>query len=328
LSETETIKSRCGFVALVGAPASGKSTLAEALAQMDPSIQVVPMDGFHFDNAVLEARGTLARKGAPFTFDADGYAALLTRLRTQPDRDIAVPVFDRELDLARAGGALITPGHRFLIAEGNYLLLDGPAWTQMTGLFDLTIMLTADMDVLSSRLIDRWLGYGLDPEQARARALSNDIPNAELFISEAEWAQLSEPHPEREWILREHIELPGAKWRPIGFEEPADPLLSPFGGSYDVMGDGTLVMIPTPGHTPGSSSLLVRSDGLPPVLLVGDLAYEPPLIWEDRVPGTGDAHQLKETYAKVRDLREALPDLVVLASHDPEAPRLLAAAQN
>ena len=91
--------SRRFVVALAGPPGVGKSTLSESLvaefARRGEGAAIVPMDGFHFDNAVLEARGTLARKGAPFTFDADGYAALLRRLRREPERDIAVPVFDR-----------------------------------------------------------------------------------------------------------------------------------------------------------------------------------------------------------------------------------------
>jgi len=181
-------------IALAGPPGVGKSTLSGALVnefnRRGEGAAIVPMDGFHFDNAVLEARGHLSRKGAPFTFDADGYAALLRRLRTEPNCDIAVPVFDRALDLARAGGNIITPEHRFLIAEGNYLLLDQPGWAQMAGLFDLTVMLTAGLGELRLRLIDRWLGYGLDPEQALARAQSNDIPNAELVLGKSRKADL------------------------------------------------------------------------------------------------------------------------------------------
>jgi pantothenate kinase len=181
-------------IALAGPPGVGKSALSEALVaefnRRGQSAAIVPMDGFHLDNAVLETRGTLARKGAPFTFDIDGYAALLKRLRAEPDHDIAVPVFDRGLDLARAGGRIITPEHRFLIAEGNYLLLDDPAWKPMAELFDLTVMLTAGLDELRQRLTDRWLEHGLDPERALARALSNDIPNAELVVSRSGRADL------------------------------------------------------------------------------------------------------------------------------------------
>lgn len=153
-----------------------------------------------------------------------------------------------------------------------------------------------------------------------------DIPNTELLVSEREWAQLSEPHPEHEWILREHIELPGADWRSVRFVPTDDPLLKRFGGAYDVMGDGSMMLIPTPGHTPGSLSMLLRSDGVPPILLIGDLAYKPALIFEDQVPGTGNAKILRESYAKVRTLKDDLPDLVILASHDPAARETLSQA--
>jgi pantothenate kinase len=186
--------SRRFVIALAGPPGAGKSTLSEALvaefSRHGQGAAIVPMDGFHYDNAVLEARGMLARKGAPFTFDVDGYRALLTRIREQPDTEIAVPVFDRALDLARAGGAVITPKHRFVIAEGNYLLLDQPGWAQMAELFDLTVMLKADITELSRRLIKRWLDLGLDAEQARGRALINDIPNAEMVVAGSAKADL------------------------------------------------------------------------------------------------------------------------------------------
>jgi len=152
-----------------------------------------------------------------------------------------------------------------------------------------------------------------------------DVSNADLLVSEREWAQLSEPHPEHEWILKEHILIPDAKWRPISFVPTEDPLLKRFGGAHDVMGDGSIMAIPTSGHTPGSLSVLVRSDGHAPVLLIGDLAYAADLLMEDRVPGTGDAAQLRETYAKVRALKADLPDLIVLASHDAGARDALAA---
>lgn len=152
------------------------------------------------------------------------------------------------------------------------------------------------------------------------------LPNAELHVSGIEWQQLSSPHPERDFILADHIKLPHAKWRPIDFTQSDDPILEPFGGYYDVMGDGTMVLLSTPGHTIGSLSMLVRGEQCPPLLLVGDLTYDVALLMKDQVPGTGDAVQLRESYAKVRQLKQALPDLVILPSHDPSAADSLADA--
>ena len=153
------------------------------------------------------------------------------------------------------------------------------------------------------------------------------IPQAELLLSKDEWAQLSTPHPEHDWILREHIDIPGAKWSTIEFTPTDDPLFAPFGAIHDVMGDGSMILLPTPGHTPGSISMLVRIDGAPPILLVADLTYESDLLMRDQVPGTGDAKTLRSSFAKVRTLKKQLPDLVILASHDPATAETLNAIQ-
>lgn len=182
--------------AVAGPPGSGKSTLAGALVaaleRLDPGGAVlVPMDGFHLDNAVLEARGLLARKGAPETFDVAGYHDALRRIRA--GEEVAVPVFDRTLDLARAGAAVVLPGHRVVVTEGNYLLLDRPPWTCLAGLFDRTLYLSAPEAELRARLVRRWLDHGLVPEAAEARADGNDLVNARLVAglrrpADGEWA--------------------------------------------------------------------------------------------------------------------------------------------
>ncbi|MCK0103252.1 N-acyl homoserine lactonase family protein [Pseudohalocynthiibacter sp. F2068] len=142
------------------------------------------------------------------------------------------------------------------------------------------------------------------------------IPQADLLVSAREWAILSEPHPEREWTLREHIEIPAAKWRQISFEPTDDPLFEGFDGIHDVVGDGSMILLPTPGHTAGSMSMLIRQDGWDPILLVGDLTYEAALLEDDIVPGTGDREALCASFAKVRRLKQCLPGLTVVASHD------------
>lgn len=142
------------------------------------------------------------------------------------------------------------------------------------------------------------------------------IPQADLLVSAREWAILSEPHPEYEWILREHIEIPSAKWRTISFKPTDDPLFEGFEGIHDVASDGSMILLPTPGHTTGSMSMLIRQEGWDPILLVGDLTYEAALLEKDIVPGTGDKDTLLASFAKVRGLKRCLPGLAIVASHD------------
>lgn len=176
------------IIAIAGAPGSGKSTLsdylANALNQRSPgSAAIVPMDGFHFDDAVLHARGTHARKGAPFTFDVGGMAAVLRRLKENTEEEIAVPVFDRGLEISRAGGRLIAQSTPLLLVEGNYLLLDKHPWTALRPTFDLTVFVRVPLDELERRLVQRWIDHGFDPAAAQRRAHDNDLENAKLIES-------------------------------------------------------------------------------------------------------------------------------------------------
>jgi len=165
------------IVAVAGAPGSGKSTFAERLAGRLGGA-VLPMDGFHYDDIVLEARGHRPRKGAPFTFDVGGLAATLARLAADDGRAVAVPVFDRSIEIARAGARIIEPSTRVVVVEGNYLLLDDPAWTPLGAHFDATVMLDVPMPVIEARLYARW--KGLEGEALRAKMEENDLPNARL----------------------------------------------------------------------------------------------------------------------------------------------------
>jgi pantothenate kinase len=167
------------IVGIAGPPASGKSTLAERLRTLlGEAAALVPMDGFHLDNAVLSARQLLARKGAPETFDVDGFEATLKRLRA-PGADVVVPLFDRVADLARAGAGIVPASARFVIVEGNYLLLDEEPWTRLAGLFDRTVYLDVPRGELAHRLVQRWIDHGLSEQAARERAFSNDMVNVQ-----------------------------------------------------------------------------------------------------------------------------------------------------
>lgn len=170
------------IAALAGPPAAGKSTLAADLAaRIGKGAKVVPMDGFHYDDAVLLARGTRGRKGAPDTFDAQGFFHLLRRLRAEDE--VAIPLFDRALEISRAGADIIGPADKILIVEGNYLLLNEPPWPSALPLYDLTIWIDVDEADLITRLMHRWASYGKTEAQARAWIEGNDLPNIRRVVA-------------------------------------------------------------------------------------------------------------------------------------------------
>lgn len=164
------------IAALAGPPGAGKSTLAADLVRLiGAAAKVVPMDGFHYDDAILIARGQRQRKGAPETFDVAGFAHLLTRLKTEDE--VAIPIFDRALELSRGSADIVGPDQRILIAEGNYLLLDEAPWTDLARHFDLTAMIAVPEAELDRRLQDRWAGFGKTALEARDWIDGNDLPN-------------------------------------------------------------------------------------------------------------------------------------------------------
>lgn len=172
------------FLAIVGAPGSGKSTLAQALfealeAQLPGRSAILPMDGFHFDDMLLRERGDLPRKGAPHTFDVGGLQAILGRLAAG-DAPVAVPVFDRDLEIARAGARIIAPEARLILVEGNYLLLDDPDWAVLRPHFDKSVFLDVPFETLRARLLTRWSSY--PPEEAERKISENDLPNARRVV--------------------------------------------------------------------------------------------------------------------------------------------------
>lgn len=177
------------LTALAGPPGAGKSTLAaELVAALGQGAKAVPMDGFHYDDAVLIARGARARKGAPDTFDVAGFRHLLTRLRTEDE--VAIPLFDRDLEISRAGADIVGPDDRILIVEGNYLLLNEAPWPDLAPLFDLTIWIDVPEAELDRRLLARWAHYGKTSDQARAWIDGNDMPNIRRVVAGSRPADL------------------------------------------------------------------------------------------------------------------------------------------
>ena len=170
------------LLGLAGAPGAGKSTLAARLKEhFGGFASVVPMDGFHLANAELGRLGRASRKGAPDTFDAAGFVALLRRLRQPtPGETVYAPAFHREIEEAVAGEIGVSDGARLVITEGNYLLLGG-AWQGVQSLLDEVWFVEGDEAQRRQWLLARHVACGRTPEQARAWMAATDDPNAELI---------------------------------------------------------------------------------------------------------------------------------------------------
>lgn len=173
------------LIAIAGAPASGKSTLAADLTRSVQAAgrkaQLIPMDGFHLDNAVLQGRGLLSRKGAPETFDAEGFIVLMNRVKA--GGEVVCPTFDRSRDVSVAGAAVIDADCDLAVVEGNYLLFDEAPWRSLADLWDRSIWCDTPEAVLRERCVQRWLTHDHTPEDARARAEGNDMANARRVIA-------------------------------------------------------------------------------------------------------------------------------------------------
>ncbi len=171
------------LLGLVGPPGSGKSTLAALMVDaLGDRAQALPMDGFHLAQSELERLGFAQRKGAPHTFDAAGYAALLQRLRhPTPGEVVYAPEFRRDLEEPVAGALPVWAATPLVITEGNYLLLTEGAWAQAGALLDEIWYLDVDNGLRLERLTLRHMQFGRSRADAVAWIDSNDGPNAELI---------------------------------------------------------------------------------------------------------------------------------------------------
>lgn len=190
------VPGRRRVLGIAGAPGAGKSTLAEGLVNtLDGLAVLVPMDGFHLARRELARLGRAGRKGAPDTFDAAGYAALLARLR-DPDPAVTVyaPAFDRALEEPVAGSIPVAAGVPLVVTEGNYLLHDEGDWARVRPLLDETWFLELDEEVRVRRLVDRHVRFGKerpfaerwvhDSDEANARLVARGRDRADLVVEQ------------------------------------------------------------------------------------------------------------------------------------------------
>ena len=146
---------------------------------------VLPMDGYHYDDLHLVPAGLRPRKGAPDTFDVGGLYHTLKRLRAGDEPFVAVPVFDRDIEIARAGARMIPADVPVIIAEGNYLLLGQDPWSRLRPLFDVAVLVDVPEPVLRARLTARWQHYDLTPDEIAWKLDGNDLPNGRFVMAES-----------------------------------------------------------------------------------------------------------------------------------------------
>ncbi len=174
------------IIGLAGGPGSGKSTTAARLvdefSRAGERAAVVPMDGFHLAQRQLQLLGLTEVKGAPETFDGHGYLALLQRLRAHGDEIVYAPSFDRTMEEPVAGSIAVEPDVRFVITEGNYLLLDEQPWPAARAVLDTVWFVDPGEDIRINRLVRRHIQFGRTPSAALKRATTgSDAVNADLI---------------------------------------------------------------------------------------------------------------------------------------------------
>ena len=186
---------RRAVLGITGAPAAGKTTLAQEIVKALDGDRVahVPMDGFHLADVELERLGLRDRKGAPDTFDALGYAALLRRLHEDRDDMIYAPGFERVIEQPIAGAIPVPRAARLIVSEGNYLLVEDPRWATVRPLVDEVWYVDLDRPERLRRLVERHIRFGKDEPSAIAWATGTDELNAAVIAATRERADLIIP---------------------------------------------------------------------------------------------------------------------------------------
>jgi len=171
------------IIGLIGKPGAGKSSLSKYLLKHLPkeTTALVPMDGYHLSNAQLKTLGRADRKGAPDTFDANGYVELLKRIKTNFNDEIYFPIFHRDIEESIAAEGVVHPHTTLVLTEGNYLLVESDGWAGVADSLTESWFVDVDNDKRMARLVARHIKYGKSPEEAHAWANGTDQRNAELI---------------------------------------------------------------------------------------------------------------------------------------------------
>lgn len=196
-SSSSTISRRL-LIAVAGSPGSGKTTSTTTIAhiintripQQPPLATVISVDGFHYPRSYLNTLPNSVeayeKRGAPWTFDAEGIIALITCCKTTSSdkTTIYAPSFDHALKDPVENSVAIENETGILIFEGNYLLVNEKPWDVISKLVDERWFVKVDEENARMRLAKRHLEAGIERsmESAMRRAEENDLVNGRWVV--------------------------------------------------------------------------------------------------------------------------------------------------
>ena len=171
------------IIGIVGKPGAGKSTVVEEIAKRFDSntVSIIPMDGFHLSNEELISLGRRERKGAPDTFDVEGFTSLIKKVKIDYNIDHRFPIFHREIEASIDNEGIVPKESRVVVIEGNYLFSADHNWDGIYPLLDHTWFIEINDEVRVERLIARHIRYGKTPEEAEAWSRGSDETNARFI---------------------------------------------------------------------------------------------------------------------------------------------------
>ena len=164
-------------------------------------------------------------------------------------------------------------------------------------------------------LVDFLAKIDLKPEQINFVGISHyhadhtgqvdSFPKATLLIGAKEWEAISSPKPPE-----------GANFKPFEGWIKGENKVEPVALDKDVFGDGTVIMLRTPGHTAGHSSLLVKLSQMGPVILSGDAVHFRENLESDGVPWFNfDRAQTVASIERIKKIASNLKGTVII-QHD------------
>lgn len=179
------------MIGIVGKPGAGKSTVVTEIQKQFSAeeVAIIPMDGYHLSNEELIKLGRLERKGAPDTFDVEGFISLITRVRNEIDKDHTFPIFHREIEASKADEGIVLRNTKVIVIEGNYLFSEEQNWSEVFPLLDQSWFIEIDDEIRMQRLITRHIKYGKTPQEAEEWSRGSDEANAKFIAKTASRAE-------------------------------------------------------------------------------------------------------------------------------------------